>query len=150
MNCSSFFSNDTLFAVARLYTTDEKFTVYMCQFCIDQILIQESAASAMSAFMILSCLLVHCHCSNVNELLHCACCASLAQALYLLSLLSKPRVEDICHQLSIDPEGKRDVDAWTLKTTWRHVKRTGSQICLSLSEKIIAVTFVLNNAFSCD
>lgn len=36
LNCSSFFSNDTLFAVARLYATDEKFTVYMCQFCIDQ------------------------------------------------------------------------------------------------------------------
>ena len=114
------------------------------------ILIQESPASAMSAFMILSCLLVHCHCSNVTSCCIVECCASLAQALYLLSLLSKPRVEDICHQLSIDPDGKQDVDAWTLKTTWRHVKRTGSQICLSLSEKFIAVTFVLNNAFSCD
>ena len=59
------------------------------------ILIQESPASAMSAFMILSCLLVHCHCSNVTSCCIVECCASLARALYLLSLLSKPRVEDI-------------------------------------------------------
>ena len=115
MNCSSFFSNDTLFAVTRLYASDEKFTVYMCQFCIDQILIQESPASAMSAFMILSCLLVHCHCSNVNELLHCGMlCFSGSGALpfvtsvqaqsggHLSSVVDRPRRQARCRCL--DPQ----------------------------------------------
>ena len=131
LNCSSFFLNDTLFAVATLYATDEKFTLYSCQFCIDQILIQESPASAMSAFMILSCLLVHCHCSNVTCCCIVECCASLAQAIYLLGLLSKPRALEICQQLSEEEKG--DVMSWSLTSAWRHVKRTGSQICLSLS-----------------
>jgi hypothetical protein len=120
----------------------------MCQFCIDQILIQESPASAMSAFMILSRLLVYCHCSNVMSCCIVECCASLDQAIYLLSLLSPARALELCGQLSEEQKG--DVTSWTLTSTWRHVKRTGSQICLSLSEKFIAVTFVLNNAFSCD
>ena len=77
------------------------------------------------------------------------CCASLAQAIYLLSLLHEGKAKEICGQLS-EAEEKDNVTSWSLVSTWRHVKRTGSQICLSLSEKFISVTFVLNNAFSCD
>ena len=100
-------------------------------------------------FVLPSCLLSLFKCDEL--VMSCCiveCCASLDQTIYLLSLLSPARAAEICGQLSEEKKG--DVTSWSLTSSWRHVKRTGSQICLSLSEKIIAVTFVLNNAFSCD
>ena len=150
LNCSSFFLNDTLFAVARLYATDE---IISLQFpCVNSALINLDSGKPSKChvcFYDFVLLLVYCHCSNVTSCCIVECSASLAQAIYLLSLLHKGRAEEICAQLS-DPEGKQHVDAWSPKSTWRHIKRTGSQSCLSVSEKFISVTFVLNNAFSCD
>ena len=110
LNCSSFFLNDTLFAVARLYATDE---IISLQFpCVNSALINLDSGKPSKChvcFYDFVLLLVYCHCSNVTSCCIVECSASLAQAIYLLSLLHKGRAQEICAQLS----DRRASNMWT-------------------------------------
>ena len=120
----------TPFALANIvcHWWENKFTVYMCQFWIGQSWFRKAQQVPCLHFLV-----YYCHCSSVTSCCIVECCASLAQAIYILSLLSKKKAEEIVEQVSA--EQKESTVSWSLKSCWRHVKRTGSQICLSISEE---------------
>lgn len=132
LNCSSFFldfRHDTVCSCNIVcHWWENKFTVYMCQFWIGQSWFRKAQQVPCLHFLV-----YYCHCSNVTSCCIVECCASLAQAIYILSLLSKKKAEEIVEQVSA--EQKESTVSWSLKSCWRHVKRTGSQICLSISEE---------------
>ena len=100
----------------------------MCQFWIGQSWFRKAQQVPCLHFLV-----YYCHCSNVTSCCIVECCASLAQAIYILILLSKQKAAEIVGQVSA--EQKESTVSWSLKSCWRHVKRTGSQICLSISEE---------------
>ena len=106
LNCSSFFLNDTLFAVARLYATDE---IKSLQFpCVNSALINLDSGKPSKChvcfydFVLPSCLLPLFKC---NELLHCGMlCFSGSGHLFVEPIAQGQGRGDLC--TTVGPGGQ--------------------------------------------